>query len=136
MPRGHKPLGEFAMTRAEIAARHLAKYGRDYVNERRKAWRKANPEKEKKQKRRDHLKANYGLTEEVYEALWLSQDKKCAICGSDDPRAKKGWQIDHCHSTDRIRGILCASCNLMLACARDNLDTLNKGIEYLKNKMD
>jgi hypothetical protein len=40
--------------------------------------------------------------------------------------------IDHCHNTGKVRGLLCDHCNKGLGLFKDNIDYLNKAIEYLK----
>lgn len=53
----------------------------------------------------------------------------CAICKTytDKPN------LDHCHRTGRIRGILCTRCNTALGKFRDNIELLQAAIEYLQN---
>lgn len=44
-------------------------------------------------------------------------DGTCAVCGADDHQpysGKKVWQLDHCHRTGKIRGLVCRSCNVKL----------------------
>lgn len=54
----------------------------------------------------------YGITEEIYLKLREEQKQKCAMCFKDlgDGRV----HIDHCHKTNKVRGILHISCNMML----------------------
>jgi hypothetical protein len=62
--------------------------------------------------RRSRLKTQYGLTPETYDALLERQGGGCAICGSDEIRGYgKRLAVDHCHDTNRVRGILCGKCN-------------------------
>lgn len=78
--------------------------------------------------------ASYGLTESDFDNLFESQGKKCAICETENP-TKKGWCVDHCHETGDVRGVLCDHCNLMLGYAKDQIETLQTAIIYLrKNK--
>lgn len=63
--------------------------------------------------------------------MFAAQGCVCAICGANAPGGHGGWHTDHCHNTDRVRGILCHHCNLMLGNARDNNHTLAKAIDYL-----
>lgn len=56
----------------------------------------------------------------------------CELCGADNPGTKKGWAVDHCHATGKVRGILCVGCNTGLGGFKDNLETLRKAAEYLK----
>lgn len=72
----------------------------------------------------------YGLTLEQYEAMFLAQDGKCAICRSPDPRGDH-WHIDHDHDTGRVRGILCGHCNPGLGYFGDDPERLAAAIQYL-----
>lgn len=58
----------------------------------------------------------------------------CAICG----RIEKDSQyernhVDHCHSSGKIRGMLCSNCNTGLGSFMDSPELLLKAVEYLKN---
>lgn len=72
----------------------------------------------------------YGITLEDYERLWKEQDGKCPICGV---ALDSVWQvdIDHDHKTNKVRGILCNPCNLMIGHAKDNTEVMQSGIAYL-----
>ena len=77
-----------------------------------KAWNRANPEKVKAFSRKTRLKNQYGLTLEQYDAMVLAQDGRCGICRTDKPGGRwPEWHVDHCHNTNRVRGLLCAECN-------------------------
>lgn len=79
------------------------------------------------------LKKLYGLTETDYNALLESQDHKCYLCGKHENEVpKKVLHVDHCHSTNKIRGLLCHNCNTGLGHFQDNIELLQKAIEYLK----
>ncbi len=85
-------------------------------------------------KRENGLKREYGLTSEQFDKMAEAQGHHCAICSSDTPGRKfKHWHVDHDHSTGRVRGLLCASCNIMLGAAKDNSETLKAAIKYLAN---
>jgi hypothetical protein len=51
----------------------------------------------------------YGLTQEQFELLWESQSFSCAIC--ERPIRIRRPQVDHCHDTGIVRGLLCKPCN-------------------------
>lgn len=59
------------------------------------------------------LRYEYQLTREQYEALVLSQNGLCAICGRA-PEPGKRLVIDHCHSTGQVRALLCIYCNTVV----------------------
>jgi hypothetical protein len=82
-------------------------------------------------KRRARLKSNYGMTPEQWREMFEAQGCKCAICGSEHPNAKAGWNTDHCHKSGRVRFILCAHCNRGLGAFRDNPDWMRKAADML-----
>jgi Recombination endonuclease VII len=90
-------------------------------------WRKNNPRAYTNLR----LKARYGISIEQWEAMFEAQGRKCACCGSDDPKSKKGWQTDHCHETGLIRGILCAPCNRALGHSQEDSARLQALVRYL-----
>lgn len=72
----------------------------------------------------------YGLTQAGFDALLNTQGGLCAICKGPEPK-HINWNIDHCHVTGRIRGILCRPCNLGLGHFQDNPVLLVAAVEYL-----
>lgn len=82
--------------------------------------------------RRVSLKTLYDITLEEFDALLLSQGSCCAICGRDTPGTKrKQWHVDHCHRRDKVRGVLCHHCNVLLGNAKDSWIVLLNAIHYL-----
>ena len=79
------------------------------------------------------------LPEETYEKMLKHYDNKCAICRQPEKRKSRTegkicrLTIDHCHTTNEIRGLLCHACNVFIGHARDSVDLLKAGIEYLEN---
>lgn len=71
-----------------------------------------------------------GWTQRAFDAAWLAQDGKCAICSN--PLTKTAC-ADHNHVTGKPRGIICPACNLMLGKAKDNADVLEAGATYLRS---
>jgi Recombination endonuclease VII len=71
------------------------------------------------------------LTEPEYASLIKKQKGRCSICLCKLIKGKQ-TTLDHDHSTGKVREILCATCNNMLGCAKDNPDLLRAGIKYLK----
>lgn len=79
-----------------------------------------------------NLRVKYGLTLEEYEAMLAKQGGKCAICCTSEwPGRHNRPHVDHCHTTGRVRGILCTSCNSGLGRFRDRIDLLEAAIVYL-----
>jgi Recombination endonuclease VII len=84
-----------------------------------------------KRVRKVNRKTRHGLTEEQYNDLLAYQDNKCAIC-LRPPKEKRRMAVDHCHSSDRVRGILCQYCNLALGQMQDDTTRLRRAIDYLE----
>lgn len=50
-----------------------------------------------------------------YDNMFLKQDGKCYICKSPNPGPRqRHFNVDHCHNTGKVRGLLCLSCNTKL----------------------
>lgn len=73
----------------------------------------------------------YGLTQEQYDQLLMDQDGRCRVCRTDYPGVK-GWCIDHCHSSGRVRGLLCMRCNTVLGLVNENPATLRMLADFLE----
>ena len=82
------------------------------------------------------LKRKFGMTPDEYEALLEEQGGGCAICGTTKLTVrldkKLRMSVDHCHATERVRGILCTSCNNGLGRFKDDPNLLRKAAEYLE----
>jgi len=61
--------------------------------------------------RRAKLKYYYNMTNDDYNKLFQQQNGCCAICGKHQSEIKRRLDIDHDHSTNKIRGLLCRNCN-------------------------
>jgi hypothetical protein len=90
--------------------------------------RMLNPVKEKARVKGNLLTLKYNITLTDYNTMLYIQDSKCLICKT----YKEVLSVDHCHTTGKVRGLLCNHCNSMLGQAKDNIETLLAGIEYLK----
>jgi hypothetical protein len=125
----HKPLSDFYQKNSSVDGHeHSCKQCR------RKQMSAADKARYQAAKRREnHLIKTYAITPAVYEHLLLMQGGHCALC----PATTSGREgdnyllVDHCHTTDQIRGLLCHQCNIMLGAARDRIQTLNNAISYL-----
>mgnify|MGYP003393033431 CR=1 FL=1 len=62
---------------------------------------------------KNNLKRQYGLSLEDYKEMLRVQDNRCAICKDDFfSSLTKRPEVDHCHDTGKVRGLLCKECNL------------------------
>lgn len=78
------------------------------------------------------LQKLYGITIEDFEEMLIAQNYQCAICDSEISLFSNKTNVDHCHKTGRVRGLLCSGCNSLLALAKDSKDILLNAINYLK----
>jgi hypothetical protein len=131
-----KPFSEFRRRAGKRDGEYYA-WCKPCSNAVRRAWAARNPGKE----REYDLKYHYGLTMAEYEAMYESQDGRCAICCTPKPAhvtrgasAKQtiGLVVDHDHTTGAVRALLCHRCNNALGCVSDDISILLAAIEYLK----
>jgi hypothetical protein len=80
------------------------------------------------------LRGKYNISIEEYNRLLASQGGCCAICGTERNQGKNkiSLDVDHDHSTGRVRGILCNRCNSAIGALGDSIDGLQRAIDYLK----
>jgi Zn-finger nucleic acid-binding protein len=78
------------------------------------------------------LLRKYGITLAQYDAMLLEQGGVCKTCGGVN--ATKPLFVDHCHTTGKVRGLLCQNCNWALGCVQDNPEILTALIQYLKEQ--
>lgn len=82
---------------------------------------------------------HYGLTKVEIQELLEKANYKCQICKkSETAKTKNGnikaLSIDHCHSTNKVRGVLCDRCNRALGLFLDSLESLTSAVKYLKQE--
>lgn len=87
------------------------------------AWTRRNPES----KQISHRRSRYGLEPGDYASLLERFGGKCGVCGGSNR-----IEIDHCHKTGKVRGILCRNCNHALGKFQDSEAMLSRAIEYLR----
>jgi len=68
-----------------------------------------------------------------YKILLEMQKGPCELC---DTKTEDKFYLDHCHKTNKLRGVLCQKCNFALGHLEYILDNnlLNKMIKYLNKK--
>jgi hypothetical protein len=109
-------------------------------------WHRRNPQAAREARKRSYYKHHarmkdemydrwiqkrYGITIKDYKQLEMVQGGRCAICGGP-PSGRGRLHLDHNHSTGRIRGLLCSTCNVGIGGLRDSTDLLMAAVEYLK----
>lgn len=76
-----------------------------------------------------HLLTKYGINQDVYNEMLEAQNGVCAICGWEN--TGRSLNVDHCHATGRVRGLLCNRCNLGLGYYWSDPELLRKAADYL-----
>jgi hypothetical protein len=106
----------------------------------RKVWRDKWASKDfalrRHEKKVQHVKSRYGLSEDDYQNLFMAQDGKCAICGFEETEQTQGTvrrlNVDHNHQTGKVRGLLCNRCNSGLGQFDDDVARLKVAVTYLE----
>lgn len=66
--------------------------------------------------RNAYLKHTYGINNEIYDSMSKNQEGVCSVCkGTATERFTKNkgtLVVDHCHSTSKVRALLCSTCNI------------------------
>ncbi len=110
-------------------------YKKTYVHDPQKArdnqkrYRERHPDRSAACMRRTQIKRK-GITLEKHAEMLASQKGLCAIC-KNPPPPHRDLDIDHCHATKKVRGLLCSSCNVALGHFRDSVALLNEAQIYL-----
>ena len=76
-----------------------------------------------------HIKSEFKINEEQWKEMFNEQCGKCAICSTDIDLSA---HLDHCHLTNKIRGLLCRHCNSGLGYFKDSVESLALAAEYIK----
>lgn len=120
-------------TRSTVCKQCHCKYRREhylanqqYYQRKARKWIKANPTKAEDQR----LK-KFGITSAKYQEMLTTQNHACAVC-STPPARKKRLAVDHCHSSGKVRGLLCSSCNLAIGLLQDDPVRMQAALDYLQ----
>jgi hypothetical protein len=79
------------------------------------------------------------LCKKKYNKMLIEQNYVCAICKKPETiinghinRVPKRLAIDHCHESNKIRGLLCHFCNTTIGKMNDSIEILESAINYIK----
>ena len=83
-----------------------------------------------------YYKIAYGLDSEALSKFFHDRNSSCEICEKpvqlDTAGKNDSAHIDHDHSTGKVRGLLCQSCNTSIGKLGDTPESLLKAYNYLK----
>lgn len=80
----------------------------------------------------------YGITLEDYNKMFAKQKGKCAICRRPETAKRKDKSatlrlaVDHNHKTNKVRGLLCMKCNIVLGYFEKHQSDITKVSKYLE----
>jgi len=99
-------------------------------------WYKKNKDRHKITARASDLKSYWpelsrAARLERYDSMRIAQDYKCKICQKPESELTIALSVDHCHKTNKIRGLLCGNCNRGLGMFFDNPDLLRAATDYV-----
>jgi Recombination endonuclease VII len=88
---------------------------------------------------KDRTWSEFGFTIDAYIEMLAEQNGVCKIC--ERPESNRNAQsgrikdlaVDHCHKTNKIRGLLCSNCNTAIGLFQDSPVLLRNAVEYLKS---
>lgn len=80
--------------------------------------------------RRRHLRKTFDMSEEEYASMASAQNNLCRICKSPERSARR-LAIDHCHTSGKIRGLLCNPCNRGIGLLKDSPEIIRAAAVYL-----
>lgn len=89
--------------------------------------KKENPTAYYKRRKSNNYRSKYGIDLGTIETMLHTQNNKCLICSVD----LNPYVVDHCHTTGKVRGLLCSHCNIGLGNFMDNPTFLKNAIKYL-----
>jgi hypothetical protein len=99
-----------------------------YMNPKTKMYSSYCRDCHKSSRSKKHKLRTYNLTEQELDQLLST--KNCEICNQPFDSTNTP-AIDHCHSSLKVRGLLCHVCNRGLGHFKDNIDLLLNAIKYL-----
>jgi hypothetical protein len=115
---------------------------------RQKSVRKYNNTPERKQEMKEYYQnnkekainrqmvVNYGITLDGYNELLNKQDGSCYICNVHHTTQKKRLHIDHCHTSGKVRNLLCSNCNTALGLLKEDVVRARKLVDYIEEHKD
>ena len=124
----YKPMSEYGSSAAKYPAQRCRACSTN--------WRRRN----KKSVDNKRFKRDYGISGDDYLELLAAQNGVCAICGEPETQTKKKHgtksllSVDHDHDTKKVRGLLCADCNLSVGWFEKIRANIPKIEAYLSDK--
>jgi len=122
----------------------IKKYSKDWREENadyqkyQKDWREKNADHKKRYAKKYHIERKYNISWEEYQEMLSKTNGVCPLCLNEfilteGQGCRKNMPVlDHCHKTGVNRGIICQSCNLTIGKVNEDVETLQRMVEYLR----
>lgn len=104
------------------------KHNKEYFRK----YRLNNIEKIRETNRKWNFSKHFGMTIQDYNVMFENQGGRCAICKTHHSSLPRALNVDHCHKTGKVRGLLCDGCNVGLGRFNDKEDVLLEAVNYLR----
>lgn len=120
---------------------YMRRYYSNYTPEeldKRKAAQKNWRENNKEHLWSKRLLSSYGITGEDWKRMYADQEGSCAICKTaiQKPLGRGNEQydahVDHCHTSGKVRALLCSKCNRGLGLFLDSAESLRAAADYVE----
>lgn len=91
--------------------------------------------KERQKNRNDYcrwlrIKKEYGITKDQVFLMLENQKNECEICKTS---LLNGYHIDHCHKTNKVRGLLCQKCNQAIGLLKEDESLFFRAAQYIRD---
>ena len=86
-----------------------------------------------------NVRYKYGIESDEFVGMYEDQGGQCVICSIDvdlyapDDRKANVAHVDHCHTTGKIRALLCHQCNVGIGALTEDIEVLENAIQYIKD---
>ena len=77
------------------------------------------------------LRRKYNITQDNYDIMFKEQGGGCKICSKTPEENGRTLPVDHCHTTGKVRGLLCDLCNRSLGFFKDDIGLMLSAAFYL-----
>lgn len=113
---------------------HANSYRQSNLDRVRAQQRLYNSDPVNQERRRDLArKKRYGIGTIDYNEMYILQNGRCAICGVHQSDLTKILHVDHNHQTGKIRKLLCSGCNMVLGAVKEDVNVLERMIDYIQS---
>lgn len=106
-----KPIAEFTTLCSGKRAGYTLPTCRDCANASARDYLRRKP-RSPEYVRNARLKTLYGITLADYSRMFAEQGGRCRLCRREPLPKYPNLDVDHCHRTKRVRGLLCRTCNI------------------------